>query len=361
MSQNRPDLNNIDPEVVSYIEYLENELDRLRRATSSTVLRSSSPMTKEEELEISDSLLELEESPTTSNVIVATAGGLAKRTPRHHYTRQRRSGMGIFDLDAPDDDPPALLTVADHSQTLLLLTNRARAFRVPVGSIPETPIRARGESIVAKLDLDSSEKLAVILPEQAQGHLVLLSQRGVVRSLRHHVFGEYMKPGTSLYDLLKFGPLVSACWTPGDSDLFIATLNGQAIRFAEKLVNPQGIQAIRLTPGDRVVGITYVYPDSGVFLLSEDGKGAIRLMAGFNPNKAPGGGGKVAIKTNQLVCALNTDDQRDIFIITQLSKIIRFRVDEVPPKEGVVQGVICISLRNDRPTAVALNPLPNPV
>ena len=34
-----------------------------------------------------------------------------KRTYRHLYLRQRRSGMGIFDLDTPEEDPPTLLTL----------------------------------------------------------------------------------------------------------------------------------------------------------------------------------------------------------------------------------------------------------
>jgi DNA gyrase subunit A len=168
-----------------------------------------------------------------------------------------------------------------------------------------------------------------------------------------------MKPGMNVYDYKKFGPLVHACWTTGDGDLFIATNKGMAIRFSERLVPPQGTQAIRLTSNDQAVSIANVLPDSGVFLLAKDGKGIVRLMTGFNPNKSPGAGGKLAMKADQLVCALNADDQQDIFIITQLSKIIRFRVDEVPSKEGVVQGVICISLRNDQPVAVAPSPSPN--
>lgn len=357
MPPNRPDLRNLDPDVRAYIEYLEVELERL---PSDQKISSRKHLPRQQSAETMDEIpekIEPEEPLTTINVITATSGGLAKRTPRHLYVRQRRGGMGIFDLETPSEQPPALLTLADQGQALLLLTDQARAFRLPVHSIPEAPVRARGQSIIAKLGIAPGEQLAAIIPEQAQGYLALLSQNGAVRLLRHHVFGEYMKPGTSLYDTGKFGPLTSACWTPGDSDLFIATRSGRAIRFSEKLVPPQGAQGIRLTPGDQAVGITAIYPDSGIFLLSADGMGTIRLASGFSPNKAPGAGGKQALKTNYLITALNVDKQRDLFVITQLSKIIRFRVEEVPSKDGVVQGVICISLRNDQPVAAATNPL----
>jgi DNA gyrase/topoisomerase IV subunit A len=75
-------------------------------------------------------------------------------------------------------------------------------------------------------------------------------------------------------------------------------------------------------------------------------------MEGFNANKAPGAGGKIAINTDQLVGAVTVEEASDIFAISQLSKIIRFQAAEVPAKEGVVQGVNCMSFRADE--AVAL-------
>ena len=256
--------------------------------------------------------------------------------------------MGIFDLDTPEKDPPTILTIADQNQNLLLITNMGRGFRLPVQQIPEAAVRARGTSILTKFNLAEEEQVAAVLPEQAQGYLALLSQSGMVRMLRHHVFGDHMKPGTSLYDFRAFGYLASATWTPGDGDLFIATLQGRAIRFAEKLISPQGTQGIRLTEQDKAVSIAAVHPDSGVFMLSADGRGTIRRMDGFAPNKAPGAGGKIALTTDKLVCALNVENTDQLFIISTLSKIIRFRVDDIPPKDGIVQGVVCISLTSRR-------------
>jgi DNA gyrase/topoisomerase IV subunit A len=76
-------------------------------------------------------------------------------------------------------------------------------------------------------------------------------------------------------------------------------------------------------------------------------------MAGFSPNKAPGAGGKTAMKTDHLVGAAAVDETGDIFIISRLSKIIRFQAAEIPAKEGVVQGVNCMALRADETVALA--------
>ena len=60
----------------------------------------------------------------------------------------------------------------------------------------------------------------------------------------------------------------------------------------------------------------------------------------------------MAMNTDCLVAALSADDAGDIFMITRWSKIIRFDLEEVPAKEGVVQGVNCMALRADEVVAV---------
>lgn len=340
MQIERPDLSKLDPQVRAYIESLEAALHELREPSD----QSSSALSQE--------TLEQEQRPTTLNVITLSPSGTGKRTPRNLYSRQRRGGMGVFDLDLANQDTRVVLAIADLSQSLILLTNLARAFRVPVKALPETPVHSRGTNISSRLGWQEGEELVAALPDMARGSLALLSERGFVRCLRHHVFGEYMKPGTVLFDMRQAGQLTAACWTPGDGDLFIASRLGRAIRFAEKLVPPTGSMAIKLEAEDVAVAVTPVYPESGVFLLSADGRGTIRAMAGFNPNKSAGGSGKIAINTNALVGAVTVGQKDDLFVISRLQKIIRFPAAEVPVKEGVVQGVACMSLRADETVAL---------
>lgn len=333
----RPDLSQVDPDIRRYIEALEDELERLVEQGEDT----------------SDSPIQTPVEPATPlNIISANASGLAKRTPAHFYARQKRGGMGVFDIETPREDPPILVSIAEDTQTLLIITSHARAYHLPVTAITETPVRGRGMSITTRLNWNNDEHLVAILPVQAQGYLILLSSSGMVRSLRHHIFGDYMKPGLPLYDIKSFGPLGAAAWSLGDGDLFIATRQGKAIRFSEKHVPAQGCPGIRLAAGDQAVSVATAYNDSEIFLLGSDGRGTVRHMAGFNANKSPGSGGKIAMSASQLVGAANIDGADDVFIISNLGKMIRFKLSEVPVKDGVVQGVSCIGLRGD--TAVAL-------
>ena len=361
----RPDLSQADQGVIAYIEYLEAELERLEAAAAplpeSTRVRVRERGTERaehgrgagaaHEAEPGEAL-EPAEPPTTCNLVTVSAAGMAKRTPRHLYPRQRRGGMGIFDLDAPEGDPPAFLAVADESQHLVLLTTQGRGFRLPVRDLPGSPVRARGISLAQKFNFLPEERLSVVFPASGGQYLLLVTQRGQVRRIRHHYFGDTLLPGTLLYDIREGGAPAAACWSPGDAELFIVTRQGLGIRFAERLVPVRGCLGIRVDPGDAVAGVAAVGVDGGVFVLGNEGKGTLREMATFASNKAPGAGGRAVLKTERVVGAAAVGERDDIFAISRLGKIIRFPAAEVPPKEGPVQGVNCMALRADE--AVAL-------
>ncbi len=126
MENTRPDLSQVDPKVREYIFRLEEEIEHLKQDRPTK--RKEIPVEVDEGTTLPP--LEFIEPPTTISILSATANWVVKRTPRHLYSRQRRGGMGIFDLDTPTDDPVALLATADESQVLLFLTDRGRVFRL---------------------------------------------------------------------------------------------------------------------------------------------------------------------------------------------------------------------------------------
>jgi DNA gyrase subunit A len=342
----RPNLENIHPETLAYIEWLEAELERARADGSAA---ESEPRGEEPPLEP-------EEAPAPFSIVTLAESGLARRVPRHLYLRQRRGGTGSIDADWPEAPAIALVHTAERGH-LLILTNRARAFRLPAYFLDDAQLRATPKPFIESLPLAEGERWACALavPENPTGHLAVVSTRGWVRVLPAHIFGETMREGMSVFKVEEFGEPVAADWTGTPGDFFIATRRGIGVRFPAKTVNPQGGVGIRLESGDAVVGVCGVQESSGVFLLSADGKGTIRLMSGFGANKAPGAGGKQAIKTDELIAACTVNPEGDAFILSRTGKLIRFKAAEIPPKEGVVQGVVCMSLRADKPLAVAMS------
>ncbi len=335
----RPDLSQTTPEIRAYITHLEMELAQLSEGKR----RTSDPP-------------EPSEPETTLNVITISHRGVAKRTPRHLYSRQRRSGMGVFDLETAVSDHPAHLTVADESANLLLVTSLGRIFRLPVAKIAVGDVRDGGESLAEHIKFHPNELLVATLPDEGGEFLVMVSERGWVQRVRKSFLGKNLFPGMSFHDVKHGGNITAACWTRGSDELFIGTRQGKGIRFRETQVPERGgCLGLRVDQGDVTGAVTAVIESSGVFLISHDGKGTIREMSGFRMNKAPGAGAKVVMKTDKLVGAVTVKNGDDLFIISETGKIIRFKADEVPPKEGVVQGVNCMSLRNDVVTAVTIS------
>ncbi len=338
MSLSRPDLTGIPAEVVSYIESLEQQLQERKEAPATSRAATALP----------------DEPPTTKTIITISHKGMIKRTARHLYGRQRRGGMGVFDLDTTEDDAPTVLAHADADDTLLIFTDDGRVFRFAIATLPESPVRAKGQDLRETLALRPNERIVAALPDGGGKYALLLSRRGWVRRIPAAYLGKNLIPGTSFHDLKEGGPLVSACWSSGGGDVFIATREGKAIRFLETQVPARGCLGIRVDPADDAVAVTAMDETGGVLLIGEDGQGTIRLMGGFTANKAPAAGGKVAMKTDRLVGAMSVTPGDELFVISRLGKLIRFAADEIPPKEGVVQGVACMALRADEVTALTV-------
>lgn len=337
MELKRPDLSNVSPQVQQYIAYLELKVEQLEGSRS----RSSTT--------------EPSEPPTTLNVITISREGAAKRTPRHLYTRQRRSGMGVFDLDMAEDDYPAVISIVDENEEMLIFTNRGRAFRLPVAKIASGDVRDEGTSLAKQIRFHPNEHVVAALPADGGDYVILVSERGWVQRVRKSFFGSTLFPGMSFHDPKHGGTVTNACWINGGHEIFIATQTGQGIRFRESQVPERGgCLGLRVDPDDVAVAVTAVTERSGVFVVGHDGKGTIRQMSGFRMNKSPGAGGKLVMKTEKLIDAATVDSQDDIFTISQSGKIIRFQAEEVPPKEGVVQGVNCMGLRNDEVAAMTI-------
>jgi DNA gyrase subunit A len=342
----RPDLSTVEPSIRQYIEYLENQLGA----------RRSNKQETETDIEKLNEAFPAEPE-TTYGVLTLSNRGIVKRTLRHLYHRQHRGGMGVYDLDIAAPDFPYLLGMSNENRSMLLFTNRAKTYRFNFQNLEASPVRSKGIAAFERLPLEENESIVAVLPEQARGYIAFLSQSGKVRCLRHHLFGEHLRPGTPVYNYGEFGPLAAACWTSGDSDLFVISRTGMGIRFSEKAISPQGELGMRLSADDSAVGIASVNQESEVLILAADGKGTIRQMKGFAPNKSPGGSGKIGMKSNAIIGAAAVQPEDDIFIISRQSKIIRFRADEIPSTDGVVQGVNCMALRLDDITTFLVCPL----
>lgn len=341
----RPDLRGIHPAVLAYIEYLEQQISNRQKKPRE---KNTLPI---DEFDLETTFFE---TPTKINVLTFSKLGMVKKTPRHLYGRQHRGGMGVFDIDSPENDQPAFLSCAEDDQTLLLFSNFGRVYRYPMNKLDGNPVRGKGQNL-ERLPFVEGETIIAALPEQSSGYVALASKTGFVRCLRHHIFGEHIRPGTSMFNHAEHGALAAVCWTDGSSDIMLVTKKGIGIRFSEKALPPQGTRGIYLAPDDELVAVTPSDQDSQIGVFTADGKGSIRLMSGFSANKSPGGSGKIVIRSEHVIGATRVNPGEDIFLISRLGKIIRFLSNEMPYSEGVVQGVNCMALRSDEVVSMVIS------
>jgi DNA gyrase/topoisomerase IV subunit A len=150
--------------------------------------------------------------------------GVAKRTARHLYGRQRRSGIGVFDLDVDEHDYPAHVIVADESERLLLFSNLGRVFPLAVADIHQTEeLRAPGKSLIERFPFHGNEHIIGAVPAEGGQYVILASQRGWVQRVAASYFGKSLIPGMSFHDVKQGGQITAVCWSNGRDEIFLAT------------------------------------------------------------------------------------------------------------------------------------------
>lgn len=354
------------PALRLYIRTLEQENARLRQELmelrEAAARRRQVPASREEKETASLAQVITPQRPDNMMVVAITAGGACKRTPLNEYSAQRRGGMGVFDIQSDRDDPVAHLLVARaDTASLLILTTRGRAFRVPVNTLPLTPIRARGNSLPGRLMLTGDEAISSVLAiddeRESRNTVLIATSNGWVRSLHRNYVGPRLQPGTLLVDPKRGGPPTAMALSAGDGDVVVALRSGLATRFREAQIRRDGVRGIQVRPDDAVVGIAPVSGDDAeLMLVTADGQGTRRQMSGFSANKSPGAQGKVLMKTDALAAAAGAEEGDEVLCISGFAKIIRFAAAEVPAKSGAVQGVTVMDCRGDTLTTMTVVP-----
>jgi DNA gyrase subunit A len=295
-------------------------------------------------------------------VVTVTHGGYVKRSPKTLYRAQRRGGRGITGAATHEEDFVAQLFVASTHDTLLMLTNKGRAYSKKVWEVPQAGRTAKGKAFVNLIPLQEGERVVALLPvrEFSEGAFVVMATRlGQIKKTSLDAFGNIRVSGIIALTIADDDDLVAVRITEGSSDLLLGTRNGWAIRFREENVRPmgrsaRGVRGIRLRQDeskeqDQVVGMAVIPREEPATLLTVCEKGyGKRTPTSDYPTKNRGGKGVITIKTTErngkvVGLRLVTDDD-DLMLITDGGKLIRMPVAGIPTIGRNTQGVRLIRL-----------------
>ena len=259
--------------IADYLDILSS------RARVLTIIRDELTVIRDEfatprKTELVDAEIELEDEALIEREDVAvtvTHNGYIKRTPLAEYRVQGRGGKGRAGMATRDEDFVTSLFVASTHAWLLFFSSTGMAYKLKVWRLPEARIAGKGKAMVNLLPLSEGERITTILPlpedeaEWDQLNVVFATKSGDVRRNQLSDFVQVNKNGKIAMKLEPGDGIVGVATCTDAEDFLLTTRGGKAIRFPVGDVrvfkgrDSTGVRGIKLTTGDEVVSLSLLY------------------------------------------------------------------------------------------------------
>ena len=287
-------------------------------------------------------------------VYTLTHGGYIKRMPVSEYRAQGRGGKGIRAMATKEEDYVETVFTASTHDYILFFTSRGRVFVKKGYNIPEAGRNAKGTNIVNILPVengDDPEKISAMIAGRGRDEdcfLVFVTRNGTVKRMSQSALRNIRSNGIRAITLEEGDRLVSVLQTGGDENILIATRGGMAVCFPEseelRAMGRQavGVRGIRLRDGDYVVGAGSSEAGSAVLTVTEKGYGKRTPLSEY-PIHGRGGIGvknyNCTDKTGPVADVKMVNGDEDLLVISDDATIIRMAVDHISLLSRATQGV----------------------
>ncbi len=224
--------------------------------------------------ELIDAEIEMEDEALIEREDVAvtvTHAGYIKRTPLAEYRVQGRGGKGRSGMATRDEDFVTSLFVASTHAWLLFFSSTGMAYKLKVWRLPEARIAGKGKAMVNLLPLADGERITTILPlpeneaEWEKLNVVFATKSGDVRRNQLSDFAQVNKNGKIAMKLEPGDGIVGVATCTDADDFLLTSRGGKAIRFPVGDVrvfkgrDSTGVRGIKLASGDEVVSLSLLY------------------------------------------------------------------------------------------------------
>jgi DNA gyrase subunit A len=335
--------------------------------------------------------IELEDLIADEQVAVTVShGGYLKRTPISTYRMQRRGGQGRTGMKTRDEDFVEHLFIASTHAYILIFTNTGRVYWLKVYEIPDVSAAGKGKHVGNLVALQPGETVRTMLVvrhlEEEGRYIFFATRNGTVKKTELKDFSHVMSRGIIAIGIEKEDELVGVTLTDGNQIIFLASHDGQAIRFEEEDVRSMGrpaygVRGMNLDKGDYIVGMAVttkpgvapvkkagaaegedLIPEKGSLILSvtEGGYGK-RTPADEYRLQGRGGSGVINVKTTErngkVVGIAQVTENSEVMLISHYGKIIRMDSSTIRESGRAAQGVRLLQLEpGDRVAAAVVIP-----
>ena len=332
--------------------------------------------------------------------VTVSHGGYLKRTPISTYRQQRRGGQGRTGMKTRDEDFVEHLFIASTHAYILIFTNTGRVYWLKVYEIPDVGAAGKGKHVSNLVGLQPGETVRTMLAvrnlEEEGRYVFFATRNGTVKKTPLKDFSNVMSRGIIAIGIDKGDELVGTTLTDGSQIIFLASHDGQAIRFDESDVRDMGrpaygVRGMKLDEKDYIVGMATTpkdpkkaeaelekakaeagvpeatatdatIPIKGSLILSitENGYGK-RTPADEYRLQGRGGSGVINVKTTErngkVVGIAQVSEKSELMLISQYGKIIRMDSGTIRESGRSAQGVRLLHMEaGDRVAAAVVIP-----
>jgi len=200
-------------------------------------------------------------------VITVTHGGYVKRTPLATYRTQRRGGKGRSGMSTKAEDAVTRVFSASTHAPVLFFSSGGKAYKLKVWRLPVGAPASRGKAFVNLFPIEPGETMTSILPlpeDEAAWRgmdLMFATRSGTVRRNRLSDFEQVNRNGKIAMKLDPGDAIIGVALCAPDDDVLLTTALGRCIRFPVDDVRvfagreSTGVRGIRLAEGDSVISM----------------------------------------------------------------------------------------------------------
>ena len=308
------------------------------------------------EITASQEDLTIEDLITEEDVVVTLSHqGYVKYQPISSYQAQRRGGKGKSATHVKDEDFVERLIIASTHDTLLCFSNHGKLYWLKAYQLPLASRISRGKPIINILPLAENEAITAMLPvrEYQEGLFVFMATKfGTVKKVPLNAFCRPRTNGIIAVDLDEGDRLVGVDITDATKDIMLFSDAGKVIRFDENLVRPmgrtaRGVRGIRLGENQSVISLVVAHPGGTILTATEFGYGKRTDVEEYRVT-GRGGQGVISIQVSErngkVVRALQVTDLDEAMLITDKGTLVRFKVGELSIIGRNTQGVRLINV-----------------
>ncbi len=290
--------------------------------------------------------------------ITVTDTGYIKRTPISTYRNQKRGGKGRIGMRTRDEDVVNHLFVASTHSYMMVFSDRGRAYWLKVHEIPDVGADGRGKAIVNLVQMEAGEKIAAMLAvrEFDDTHFIVMGTRkGTVKKTELSSFSNPRAGGIIAMGIEEDDAVIAVQLSDAESEIFIGSRLGMAIRFHETDVRSMGrtaygVRGIQLREADQVVAMEVVKPGGTLLTVTEKGYVKRTDLEEYRVQSRGGLGIKnleIAEKNGPVVGVAQVRENEELLVITEQGKILRTPAADIRTIGRATQGVRLMDLEGD--------------